>query len=85
MGDLNLKVVCPLPTKRLKKLFSQFKKEVTIEVAYGDDYKSAPLASAIRMQTLAHVESVIANATGRPIKPTQIMELIEAETQGVSS
>lgn len=84
VGGINLKVVCPLPANRLKNIFANYKKVVTIEVAYGDEHKPAPLAAMIRMYTLANIDSAISDATGRPIKPTQIMDLIESELQGVT-
>lgn len=83
VGGLNLKIVYPIPTKILKEIFSKYKKVVTIEVGYGHERKPAQLAGLLRMQTLVDVESAISNATGRPIKPVQVLEMIEAKLQGV--
>ncbi|MEK9657688.1 MAG: 2-oxoacid:acceptor oxidoreductase family protein [bacterium] len=83
VGGLNLKIVYPIPTKHLKNIFSKYKKVVTIEVGYGHERKPAQLAGLLRMQTLVDVESAISNATGRPIKPIQVLEMIESKCQGV--
>eukprot|EP01047_Picozoa_sp_COSAG01_P015474 COSAG01_NODE_775_length_13698_cov_60.191632_11_plen_607_part_00 len=83
VGGLNLKIVYPIPTERLKAIFSKYKKVVTIEVGYGHERKPAQLAGLLRMQTLVDVESAISNATGRPIKPVQVTNMIESKLKGV--
>jgi 2-oxoglutarate/2-oxoacid ferredoxin oxidoreductase subunit alpha len=73
---LHLKVVYPLPLQ-LKEIFSKFKKVVTVEVAYGDEYKPTSLAMMLRSETLVDVQNAIADATGRPLKPKQILAKIK--------
>jgi hypothetical protein len=64
----------------LKDIFSKFKKVVTVELAYGDEYKPSPLAALLRAETLVDVRPLVARATGRPIRPrtivAQVKELI---------
>jgi 2-oxoglutarate/2-oxoacid ferredoxin oxidoreductase subunit alpha len=73
---LHLKMVYPLPLQ-LKEIFSKFKKVVTVEVAYGDEYKPTNLAMMLRSETLVDVQSAIADATGRPLKPKQVLAKIK--------
>lgn len=81
VSGICFKIVYPLPLM-LKEVLSRFKKVVTVELAYGDKYKRTPLAMFLRSKTLADVEPMIAEATGRPISPrriqTKIKELINA-------
>jgi 2-oxoglutarate ferredoxin oxidoreductase subunit alpha len=80
VSGLHLKIVYPLPLM-LKDIFSRFKRVVTVEAAYGDDLKPAPLAMLLRAHTLVDVRSAIAKATGRPLTPkgvaAKIRELLK--------
>lgn len=76
VSGLHLKVVYPLPLM-LKEIFSRFKRVVTAEVAYGDALKPTPFATLLRSETLVPVECGIAQATGRPMKPDQVLETIK--------
>ena len=49
---------------------------MTVEVAYGDRYKSAPFARELRNETLVDVESGVCEPSGRPLKPDVIMTKI---------
>jgi 2-oxoglutarate ferredoxin oxidoreductase subunit alpha len=79
VSGMHLRVVYPLPLM-LKDIFSKFKKVVTVELAYGDEYKPSPLAALLRAETLVDVRPLVARATGRPIRPrtivAQVKELI---------
>ena len=80
VSGLHLKIVYPLPLM-LKDIFSKFKKVVTVEVAYGDDLKPAPLATLLRAYTLVDIHGAITRATGRPLTPkgvaAKIRELLK--------
>ena len=82
-AGMHLKMVYPLPLS-LKEIFSKFKKVMTIEVAYGDGLKPAPLASLLRLETLVEVESGITLPNGRPIKPVQVIEKLMALKGGMA-
>ncbi len=71
VGGTCLRFVYPLPLM-LKEIFARFKKVVTVELAYGDQYKQPPLAMLLRSETLMDVDPLIARATGRPITPRTI-------------
>ena len=79
IGGLSFKIVYPLPLM-LKEILNKFKRVVTVELAYGDQYKRTPLAMFLRSKTLVDVEPMISDATGRPISPlkieTRIKELL---------
>lgn len=79
VGGLSFKIVYPLPLM-LKEILNKFKQVVTVELAYGDQYKRTPLAMFLRSKTLVDVEPMISDATGRPISPlkieTRIKELL---------
>ncbi len=75
VSGLNLKVVYPLPMM-LTDIFSKFKKVITVEVAYGDELKYTQLATLLRSETLVDIKCGISNATGRPLKPEDIMAKI---------
>ena len=62
---------------RLKSLFNNFKKVVTVEVAYGDEYKPAPLAYMLRAETLCSIDSAISEPSGCPLKPKKILSKIK--------
>lgn len=71
VGGMCFKIVYPLPLM-MKDVFSRFKKVVTVEGAYGDEYKRTPLAMFLRSKTLVDVTPMISRATGRPITPKTI-------------
>ncbi|MBT6120691.1 hypothetical protein HOH45_04400 [bacterium] len=75
VSGLHFKIVNPLPLG-LKELLSKFKRVMTVEVAYGDRYKSAPFARELRNETLVDVESGVCEPSGRPLKPDVIMTKI---------
>ncbi|MEI7998797.1 MAG: 2-oxoacid:acceptor oxidoreductase family protein [Candidatus Omnitrophota bacterium] len=75
-AGMHLRVVYPLPLM-LKDVFSKYKKVVTIEVAYGDDLKPSPLAFFLRAHTLVDIKPLIAEATGRPIRPKIILKRVK--------
>ncbi len=81
IGGMHLKIVNPLPLM-LKEIFSKFQKVVTVELAYGDQYKPAPLAMLLRAETLIDVQSMISRATGRPIRPLDIREKVKEILNG---
>ena len=77
VGGMVLRVVYPLPLM-LKEIFSKYKKVVTVEVAYGDELKPAPLALLLRAHTLVDVKSMLSQATGRPVRPKMILKSVKA-------
>ena len=76
-------MVYPLPPM-LKSIFSKFKKVVSIEVIYGDDKKHTPFTTLLRSETLIDVRCGIATASGRPIKPTQVAEMLQEEFKSLT-
>ena len=72
-SGMHFKIVYPLPLM-IRDIFLKFKKVVTVELSYGDEYKHAPLAMLLRAETLIDVQSLIAQATGRPLRPRVILE-----------
>ncbi|MFT5170957.1 MAG: 2-oxoglutarate ferredoxin oxidoreductase subunit alpha [Candidatus Marinamargulisbacteria bacterium] len=76
VSGMNLKIVAPLPLG-LKSLFSKFKKVAVIELAYGDELKPSPLAMLLRSETLVDVQSLLTEATGRPMKPKSVFAKIK--------
>jgi 2-oxoglutarate ferredoxin oxidoreductase subunit alpha len=72
-SGMHLKIVHPLPTM-LKEIFQNFKKVVTVELAYGDQLKQSPLALLLRNETAMDIRAMINYATGRPIRPNTICE-----------
>ncbi|RAP32008.1 hypothetical protein DID76_01685 [Candidatus Marinamargulisbacteria bacterium SCGC AG-414-C22] len=73
VSGLCLKMVYPMPLM-LTDIFSQFKKVVSVEVAYGDDLKFTGFCTLLRAETLADVTGLVTDATGRPLKPNVIVE-----------
>jgi 2-oxoglutarate ferredoxin oxidoreductase subunit alpha len=71
-SGLHLKIVYPLPLM-LKDIFKNYKKVVTVEMAYGDKFKPAPLAMLLRNETCVDVQSIAAKATGRPLRPKALV------------
>ncbi len=86
-SGMHLKIVYPLPLM-LTEIFSKFKRVVTIELAYGDEYKPSPLAMLLRAETLVDVKPLICKATGRPLRPKiikkKIVELLNSINVPVS-
>jgi 2-oxoglutarate ferredoxin oxidoreductase subunit alpha len=75
-SGMHFRVVYPLPLM-LKDIFSKYKKVMTVEVAYGDMMKPSPLALLLRSETLKDIHPLIAEATGRPVRPRIIMNKIQ--------
>ncbi len=75
-SGIHFKIVYPFPLM-IKEIFSKFKKVVTVELAYGDEFKLSPLAMLLRAETLIDVQPMIAKATGRPLRPRIIMEQVK--------
>ena len=75
-AGMHMRIVYPLPLI-LKDIFARYKKVVTVEVAYGDALKPSPLAMLLRCETLFDVQPMIAEATGRPIRPKIIVNRIK--------
>ena len=71
-SGMHLKIVHPLPMM-LKDIFKNFKKIVTVELAYGDEIKHSPLALILRAETAMDICAMINHATGRPISPNSIV------------
>ncbi len=76
VSGMHLRIVYPLPLM-LKDVFKRFKKVVTVEMAYGDELKPSPLALMLRSETLVDVQSMMSEATGRPIRPKIIVDRIK--------
>ncbi len=75
-SGMHLRMVYPLPLM-LKEVFAKYKRVYTIEVAYGDALKPSPLALLLRAETLVDVQSMMSEATGRPIRPSVVVERIK--------
>lgn len=75
-GGMHLRVVYPLPLM-LADIFKNYKKVVTVELAYGDEYKQPPLAALLRCETLVNVTALWCGATGRPFRPRALKQKIE--------
>ncbi|MDO8675267.1 MAG: 2-oxoacid:acceptor oxidoreductase family protein [Candidatus Omnitrophota bacterium] len=76
VAGMHMRIVYPLPLI-LKDIFAKYKKIVTVEVAYGDALKPSPLAMLLRCETLFDVQPMIAEATGRPIRPKIIVNRVK--------
>jgi 2-oxoglutarate ferredoxin oxidoreductase subunit alpha len=76
VAGMNLRIVYPLPLM-LKEVFAKYKKVMTIEVAYGDELKPSPLALLLRSQTLTDIQPLIAEATGRPVRPKIVLKRVK--------
>ncbi len=76
VSGLHFKIVYPLPLG-LADVFSRFKKVVTVEMAYGDHFKPTPLVTLLRSETLFDVQNLISNATGRPLKPVDVIQKVK--------
>ncbi|MBK7408174.1 MAG: 2-oxoacid:acceptor oxidoreductase subunit alpha [Saprospirales bacterium] len=72
----------------LKEIFSRFKKVKTVEINYSDDLtdplitpenrRYSQLAWVLRAQTLVDVDC-FSNVLGQPLRPRQILEMIQEE------
>lgn len=76
VSGMHLKIVYPLPL-HLKTIFLRFKRVVTVETVYGDSLKYTPFSTLLRAETLVDVQPVISQATGRPLKPSQVVNTIK--------
>lgn len=76
VAGMNLRIVHPFPLL-LKDVFSKYKKVMTVEVAYGDELKPSPLALLLRAYTLADIQPLIAEATGRPVRPKVVLRKVK--------
>ncbi len=76
VSGMHFKVVYPLPLM-IKDLFKKYKKVLSVEVAYGDELKPSPLAMLLRSETLVDVRPLMAEATGRPIRPRIVLEKLK--------
>ncbi|MCA9402103.1 MAG: hypothetical protein KC713_10765, partial [Candidatus Omnitrophica bacterium] len=84
VGGICFKIVYPLPLM-LREILTSFKKVVTVEMAYGDQYKRTPLAMFLRTKTLVNAEPMIARATGRPVTPKTIEKKIKEMLNALNS
>ncbi len=75
-SGMHLRVVYPLPLV-LKDIFKRYKKVVSVEVAYGDKLKPSPLALLLRAETLTDIQPLLADATGRPVRPRILVEKVK--------
>jgi len=75
-SGMHFRIVYPLPLM-LKDIFAKYKKVMTVETAYGDMLKPSPLALLLRSETLTDIHPLIAEATGRPLRPRIIMKKIQ--------
>lgn len=73
VSGLHFKCVYPLPLN-LNEIFKKFKHVVTVEMTYADSFKASPFAMMLRSETLIDIKCLISDATGRPLKPVQIIE-----------
>ncbi len=73
---MHLKIVYPLPLM-MKDLMKRYKKVITVEMAYGDVHKPSPLAMLLRAETLVDIQSAIAQPSGRPLTPQQIVSKVK--------
>ncbi|MBF0593374.1 MAG: 2-oxoacid:acceptor oxidoreductase family protein [Candidatus Omnitrophica bacterium] len=76
VSGMSLQIIYPLPLM-LKEMFSHYKKIVSVEIAYGDANKLPPLASLLRADTLVDIQPLIATATGRPIRPKDVLAKVK--------
>lgn len=76
VSAMHLRMVYPLPLM-LKETFAKYKKVLSVEVAYGDQFKPSPLALLLRSETLVDIQPLMAKATGRPIRPRILLEKLK--------
>lgn len=75
-SGMHLRVVYPLPLM-LSGIFTKYKKVMTVEGTYGDKLKPSALALLLRSETLKDIHPLIAEATGRPLRPRIMMNKIQ--------
>lgn len=75
-SGMHFRMVYPLPLM-LKDIFKNYKRIVSAELAYGDALKPSPLAMLLRNETCVDVQPLLAQATGRPIRPISIYEAVK--------
>jgi len=75
-SGMHFRIVYPLPLM-LKDIFAKYKKVMTVEGTYGDMLKPSSLALLLRSETLKDIHPLIAEATGRPVRPRIIMQKIQ--------
>ena len=87
VSSVHITFLSPLPSG-LKKIFSQFKKVMTIELNYSDDWddplitsenrRYSQLAIVLRANTLMDIDC-FSRVPGRPFMPSEIVDVIENE------
>jgi len=77
VSGMHFKCVYPLPLG-LQAVFKQFKRVVTVEMAYGDAYRTTPFSMMLRSETLCDVTCLISEAKGRPLKPDHVIKQVQA-------
>ena len=88
VSALNLQFLNPLP-RGLKDVFARFRKVMTVELNYSDDWddplideesrRYGQLATVLRARTLVDVDC-FTRVPGRPFMPREVYEAIMAET-----
>ena len=73
VSGMHFKMVYPLPLM-LRDAFMKFKRIVSVEMAYGDELKPTDFAILLRSETLCDVQPLVSDATGRPLKPIELIE-----------
>jgi len=81
VAGMCFRIVYPLPLM-LNKIFEKFKYVVTVELSYGDPLKKPALAMLLRAETRIDVQSIVCQATGRPIAPKKIERKIKKLIEG---
>jgi len=89
VSSVNIQFLSPLPPG-LKKIFSRFKKVMTVELNYSDDWddplinqenrRYGQLAWLLRANTLLDIDCY-AKVPGRPLMPIEILEEIQKQVR----
>ena len=87
VSSMHLHFLSPLEPG-LKEIFSRFKKVMTVEINYSDNWgdplitqenrRYSQLSWLLRAQTLTDVDC-FSNVLGQPLRPRQILEMIQTE------
>jgi 2-oxoglutarate ferredoxin oxidoreductase subunit alpha len=87
VSSMHLHFLSPLEPG-LKEIFSRFKKVMTVEINYSDNWgdplitqenrRYSQLSWLLRAQTLVDVDC-FSNVLGQPLRPRQILEMIQTE------
>jgi 2-oxoglutarate ferredoxin oxidoreductase subunit alpha len=87
VSSVNIQFLCPLPPG-LKKMFKRFKKVMTVELNYSDDWddplidedsrRYGQLATVLRAHTLLDIDCY-AKVPGRPFMPVEIYDEINRQ------